>query len=135
MKPLDNKFNFYAFQFNPTPNYEKTLICTTERVYPLQTMLLIFYSSCVFFMLIFRPLAMRNTSVEKTSLYYSLYAFPLLVLLHSILGGFIYFSFPYISIILSCAMNASHFAMKQDMNMKQLLLASFTVRNIFIIGE
>lgn len=114
--------------------YEKTLICTQERVYPLQTMVLIFYASCVCCMLIFRPMVM-SPIIEKTSLYYALYAFPLLALIYAVAGGFIYFSFAYISIILSCAMNAGHFAMKQDMNMKQLLMASCNLRNILIIGE
>lgn len=130
----DLTFLSFSFQYNPTPMYEKTLICTQERVYPLQTMVLIFYSSCVVSMLILRPTVMKSPIHEKTSLYYALYAFPLLLLIHAILGGFIYFSFPYISIIISCAMNAGHFAMKQDMDMKQLLISSCGLRNLIIIG-
>lgn len=122
-------------QFNPTPNYEKTLICTQERVYPLQTIVLIFYSSCVASMLILRPFVMKSPINEKTSLYYALYAFPLLGLIYAVAGGFIYFSFPYISIIISCAANAGHFAMKQDMDMKQLLVSSCSLRNLIIISE
>jgi hypothetical protein len=86
-------------------------------------------------MLIFRPLVMKSPIIEKTSLYYALYAFPLLAFIYALAGGFIYFSFPYISIIISCAMNAGHFAFKEDMSMKQLLLASCNLRNIIIIGE
>lgn len=128
--------DFYTYFFNPSPNYEKTLICTQERVYPLQTMVLVFYASCVIFMLIFRPLVMSNGPAnEKTSLYYALYAFPLLFLIYSIGGGFIYYSFAYISIIISCGMNAGHFAMKQDMDMKKLLVSSCGMRNLIIIGE
>lgn len=120
-------------QFNPTPNYEKTLICTQERVYPLQTMVLIFYSSCVVSMLILRPCVMKTS--DKSSLYYALYAFPLLCLIYALAGGFIYFSFPYISIIISCGVTAFHFAMKQDMDMKQLLVSSCSLRNLIIISE
>lgn len=133
--------DFYTYFFNPTPNYEKTLICTQERVYPLQTMVLIFYSSCVFMMLVFRPILNEKfckNKVERASLavYYGLYAFPLLALIQAIAGGFIYFSFPYISIIISCAINAINFAMKDDQDTKQLLINSLTsVRNIIIIGE
>lgn len=125
----------YSYQFNPTPNYEKTLICTQERVYPLQTIVLIFYSSCVVSMLILRPFVMKSPINEKSSLYYALYAFPLLGLIYAVAGGFIYFSFPYISIIISCAANAGHFAMKQDMDMKQLLVSSCSLRNLIIISE
>lgn len=79
---------------------------------------------------------MRSPINEKTSLYYALYAFPLLALIYAVAGGFIYFSFPYISIIISCAMNAGHFAMKQDMeDMKQLLVSSCGLRNLIIIGK
>lgn len=127
--------DFYTYFFNPTPMYEKTLICTQERVYPLQTIVLVFYSSCVISMLILRPMVMKSPINEKTSLYYALYAFPLLALMYAVFGGFIYFSFPYISIIISCAMNAAHFAMKQDMDMKQLLVSSCGIRNLIIIGE
>ncbi|KAL7024710.1 hypothetical protein ACKWTF_013180 [Chironomus riparius] len=131
--------DFYTYFFNPSPGYEKTLICTQERVYPLQTLVLIFYASCVFFMLLFRPILNERyckNKVERASLavYYGLYAFPLLALIYAVAGGFIYFSFPYISLIISCAVNAGHFAMKQDQDTKQLLISSLTsIRNVIII--
>lgn len=86
-------------------------------------------------MLILRPFVMKSPINEKSSLYYALYAFPLLGLIYAVAGGFIYFSFPYISIIISCAANAGHFAMKQDMDMKQLLVSSCSLRNLIIISE
>lgn len=92
-------------------------------------------------MLLFRPFLNERyckNKVERASLavYYGLYAFPLLALIYAVAGGFIYFSFPYISIIISCAVNAGHFAMKQDQDTKQLLISSLTsIRNVIIIGK
>jgi hypothetical protein len=109
-------------------------------VYPLQTLILMFYASCVFFMLLLRPIAERfaKNKIEKGSLsiYYGLYAFPLLTLIYAIFGGFIYFSFPYISIIISCAQNAAYFATKPEQDPKKLLVSSLTsIRNVIIISK
>jgi JNK1/MAPK8-associated membrane protein len=132
--------DWYTYLFNPSPRYESVLICTQERVYPLQTMVLVFYVFCVTFMLLFRPIinervkpAIANPSL---AIYHALYAFPLLALVHSLFGGPVYFSFPYLSIIISCGANAGHFAMKLDQTTKSLLITSVTdMRNIIIIGK
>lgn len=132
--------DWYTYFFNPSPRYESTLVCTAERVYPLQTMVLIFYVFCVTSMLLLRPFVNEKCKpkIEKASLavYYALYAFPLLALIHSLFGGLVYFAFPYLSIIISCGANAGHFAMKLDQSAKSLLITSVTdVRNVIIIGE
>lgn len=132
--------DFYTFFYNPSLRYEKTLVCTQERVYPLQTMVLVFYVFCVTFMLVLRPpinLKVKD-KIEKASLavYYALYAFPLLAIVHSLFGGVVYYAFPFLSIIISCGANAGHFAMKLDQSTKSLLITSVTdVRNIIIIGK
>lgn len=132
--------DWYSYLFNPSPRYEKVMICTQERVYPLQTMVLVFYVFCVTFMLVLRPII--NEKVKPTianpslAIYHSLYAFPLLALIHSLFGGLVYFAFPYLSIIISCGANAGHFAMKLDQTTKSLLITSVTdLRNIIIIGK
>lgn len=132
--------DWYTYFFNPSPLYESTLVCTAERVYPLQTMVLIFYVFCVTLMLLLRPLVNERCKpkIEKASMaiYYALYAFPLLALIHSLFGGLVYFAFPYLSIIISCGANAGHFAMKLDQTTKSLLITSVTdVRNIIIISK
>lgn len=131
--------DWYTYFFNPSPRYESTLICTQERVFPLQTICICFYVFCVTFMLVLRPFVNEKCKpkIEKASLavYYALYAFPLLALVHSLFGGLVYFAFPYLSIIISCGANAGHFAMKLDQTTKSLLITSVTdVRNVIIIG-
>lgn len=132
--------DWYTYFFNPAPLYESTMICTAERVYPLQTMVLIFYVFCVTLMLLLRPFVNEKckSKIEKApmAVYYALYAFPLLALVHSLFGGLVYFAFPYLSIIISCGANAGHFAMKLDQTTKSLLITSVTdVRNIIIISK
>lgn len=116
------------------------MICTHERVYPLQTIVLVFYVFCVSSMLVLRPIINNKVraKIEKCSLavYYALYAFPILAVIHALFGGLVYYSFPFLSIVISCAANASHFALKLDQSTKSLLITSVTdIRNILIIGE
>lgn len=132
--------DWYTYLFNPSPRYEGTLVCTAERVYPLQTMVLVFYVFCITIMLLLRPFVNERCKpkIEKASLaiYYALYAFPLLALIHSLFGGLVYFAFPYLCLVISCGANACHFAMKLDQSAKSLLITSLTdLRNIIIIGK
>lgn len=91
-------------------------------------------------MLILRPIINNRVraKIEKCSLavYYALYAFPILAVIHALFGGLVYYSFPFLSIVISCAANASHFALKLDQSTKSLLITSVTdIRNVLIIGE
>uniref|UniRef100_U5EYB0 Putative conserved plasma membrane protein n=1 Tax=Corethrella appendiculata TaxID=1370023 RepID=U5EYB0_9DIPT len=132
-----NKFSdWYTLFHNPAPNYDKTLYCTQEAVYPLQTMIFVFYLFCVTLMMIIRPglnarfLPQRG----KMAVYYALYIFPILSLLHAVAGGLIYYSFPYLSIVISVVSNAFHFSIKLDQSMKSLIKTSVTqIRNVIII--
>lgn len=110
---VTNFSDFYTLFHNPSPGYEKTLICTQEAgkmltifndsvlmkiysfshpiaVYPLQTMVLIFYLFCVTFMMIFRPgLNARYMKNGKIAIYYALYIFPILSVIHAVASGLI----------------------------------------------
>lgn len=83
--------DWYTLFHNPTPNYETTLYCTQEAVYPLQTMIFVFYLFCVTFMMIIRPgLNVKFLPYRgKLAVYYALYIFPILALLHAVAGGVI----------------------------------------------
>lgn len=156
-----NFSDFYTLFYNPSPHYEKTLICTQEAVFPLQTMVLIFYLFCVTFMMIIRPSlnAKYMPNHGKMAIYYALYIFPILSMIHAVGSGFICklldririrfctwtcnelnlisdYSFPYLSILLSVVNNANHFSIKLDQSMKSLVISSVTeIRNVIIIRE
>nr|CAD7201609.1 unnamed protein product [Timema douglasi] len=108
--------DWYTLLHNPNPDYADTLHCTQEAVYPLYTMVFIFYALSIVLMLLMRPwLAGHFLPVYgKMSIYAALYFFPTLALIQAVLGGLIYYSFPYMVIIMSVISNAAHFAFKLD---------------------
>ncbi|XP_015120209.1 JNK1/MAPK8-associated membrane protein [Diachasma alloeum] len=128
--------DWYTLLHNPSPNYESSLHCTQEAVYPLYTMVFVFYSLGVLLMLLVRPPIAKKFLPKqgKFSIYAALYFFPILALLHAVGGGLIYYSFPYITIILSVLSNAAHFAFKLNQTMKSLLLSSVSdIKNVVVI--
>ncbi|XP_015591184.1 JNK1/MAPK8-associated membrane protein [Cephus cinctus] len=128
--------DWYTLLHNPNPNYEMTLHCTQEAVYPLYTMVFVFYALGVIIMLLVRPLVAHKFLPKpgKFSIYAALYFFPILALSHAVGGGLIYYSFPYITIILSVLSSAAHFAFKLNQSMQSLLLSSVSdIRNVVVI--
>ncbi|KAJ8673181.1 hypothetical protein QAD02_004443 [Eretmocerus hayati] len=131
--------DWYTLLHNPTPNYETMLHCTSEAVYPLYTMIFVFYAFATLAMLIIRPLLMFKMLPRrgKLPIYAALYFFPFLALLHAVGSGLIYYSFPYITIVLSALSSAAHFAFQLNQTMKSLLLTSVSEKKniIVIIGH
>ncbi|XP_046741253.1 JNK1/MAPK8-associated membrane protein isoform X2 [Diprion similis] len=84
--------DWYTLLHNPNPDYEKTLHCTQEAVYPLYTMVFIFYALGIILMLLIRPLIAKKFLPKqgKFSIYAALYFFPILAMLHAIGGGLIF---------------------------------------------
>ncbi|KAJ8979740.1 hypothetical protein NQ317_004727 [Molorchus minor] len=52
--------DWYTVLHNPTPNYEKTIHCTQEAVYPLYTVVFLFYGLALSLMLLLRPWVCRK---------------------------------------------------------------------------
>ncbi|KAK7794477.1 hypothetical protein R5R35_004700 [Gryllus longicercus] len=128
--------DWYTLLHNPNPNYSETLHCTQEAVYPLYTIMFIFYALAVVLMLLLRPwLAAHFLPKQgKMSIYAALYFFPTLALIQAVFGGLIYYSFPYIIIVISVFSNATHFAFKLDQSMRFLLFSTIVeFRNMVIL--
>ena len=128
--------DWYTLLHNPTPNYESKLYCTQEAVYPLFTMVFIFYSFSLISMLIIRPFLASKFLPGKgrNAIYAALYFFPIFALIHGVLGGIIYYSYPYIIILSSIVSCAAHFAFKLDQSVKSLILTSvLDTRNLVIL--
>ncbi|XP_035211953.1 JNK1/MAPK8-associated membrane protein-like [Stegodyphus dumicola] len=128
--------DWYTLLHNPTPGYVKTLRCTQEAVYPLYSMIFIHYALALLFMLLFRPLIVSKYSGGrgKKSIYLTMYLIPVLVLLQATCGGLLYYSFPYIVIILSFISVAAHLAFRLDQSMKSLFITSIRdIRNLIIL--
>ncbi|KAH8408353.1 hypothetical protein KR215_003462 [Drosophila sulfurigaster] len=128
--------DWYTLFYNPNPNYEATYHCTQEAVYPLQTIVLVYYFLCLLNMFLIRPLISSLFDVRgKAPIYSALYFLPLLTLIHGTCCGLIYYSFPYLSIAMSMVATAIHYAMKLDQTQKALLLSSvWEMKNVVIIS-
>ncbi|XP_039300303.1 JNK1/MAPK8-associated membrane protein-like [Nilaparvata lugens] len=90
------------------------------------TMVLIFYAFSVCIMMLIRPWLAKYFVPKggKVTIYAALYLYPILAVLHSVFGGLIYYSFPYIIIILSVVSSAGHFAVELDQTVRNLLLSA-----------
>uniref|UniRef100_A0A8C1GEM0 JNK1/MAPK8-associated membrane protein-like n=1 Tax=Cyprinus carpio TaxID=7962 RepID=A0A8C1GEM0_CYPCA len=85
--------DWYTMLYNPSPDYVTTLHCTQEAVFPLYTIVLIYYAFCLFLMMLLRPLLVKKIAcgLGKTdrfrSIYAALYFFPILTVLQAVGGG------------------------------------------------
>lgn len=117
--------------------YSETMHCTHEAVYPLYTIVFAYYAACLLLMLIIRPIVIQctgNTQYGSKAIYAGLYFIPVLMVIHATLCGLLYFSFPYLIIVVSLWSNASHFATQINQSVKLLFLSCVTnKRNIAII--
>lgn len=121
---IDRLSDWYTYFHNPTPNYEKTLNCTQEAVYPFYSMIFVFYGICGLTMLLLRPILASKLLPGRgnSSIFAALYFLPMLALIQAVGGGLVYESFPYIVVILSLISSAFHFAFKLNQSALALLL-------------
>ncbi|XP_019647655.1 PREDICTED: JNK1/MAPK8-associated membrane protein-like isoform X2 [Branchiostoma belcheri] len=124
--------DWYTILYNPSPGYTSTLHCTQEAVYPLYTMVFMYYAVSLCLMLLFRPLLSNRLCKNKgaASIYAALYFIPILVVIHAVGAGLIYYAFPYIVIVASVLTNAVYFAQRDIQNVRQIVSSK---RNILIL--
>ena len=128
--------DWYTLLYNPTPNYESKLYCTHEAVYPLYSIVFIFYALSLICMILIRPFLSSKflPGRGRNAIYAALYFFPTFALAHGVLGGVIYYSYPYIIIITSLITCAAHYAFKLDQSIKSLMKSSvLDLRNLVIL--
>ncbi|XP_064484367.1 JNK1/MAPK8-associated membrane protein-like [Ornithodoros turicata] len=128
--------DWYTLLHNPTPGYKHTLRCTQEAVYPLYSMVFIYYGFCLVSLLLLRPVLVFRvfTGQAKKSIFLTMYIIPAMALIHATMAGLLYYSFPYITIILSVISMATHFAFRLDQSMCALLVHTVKeARNLTIL--
>ncbi|XP_042226388.1 JNK1/MAPK8-associated membrane protein-like [Homarus americanus] len=128
--------DWYPLFHNPDPNYEGVLHSTQEAVYPLYSMVFVFYTLCLMVMLLVWLILPSKLlpGRGKTAIYSALYFLPALIVTHAVGAGLIYYSFPYMVIILSIISNAAHFAFQLDQSIPGLLMECvMEVRNLVIL--
>ncbi|ODN04944.1 JNK1/MAPK8-associated membrane protein [Orchesella cincta] len=126
--------DWYPIFYNPNPNYEETIHCSYEAVYPLYTIVLVFYALADVLMVFVRLIARCFKIKVAKSIYSGLYFYPMLALGHLMFGGLVYYVFPYITIVTSVVSCAYHFASRSNQTIKALLWESISDwRNIGVI--
>jgi len=101
---------------NNVASHYSTLHCTQERVYPLYSLVLIFYGFSLVFLLLFRPLvsSLFVQGKGRKCIYAALYFYPILIGIHAAGGGLVYFCYPYLTLCLSLITVAIHFALRTE---------------------
>lgn len=128
--------DWYTLLHNPRPNYEEKIYCTQEAVYPLYTIVFLFYILALVLMLFVRPWVCRKCLPRqgKMAIYAAMYFIPILILIHAVIGGLIYYSFPYLIVVISVISCAAHFAVRMDQSVSALIRSTMTQpRNIVIL--
>ncbi|XP_043930397.1 JNK1/MAPK8-associated membrane protein, partial [Protopterus annectens] len=125
---VDMLSDWYTMLYNPSPDYITTLHCTHEAVYPLYTIVFVYYAFCLAFMMLLRPLLVKKIacglgkSDRFKSIYAALYFFPILTVLQAVGGGLLYYSFPYIILVLSLITLAVFMSTSEIQSFKDLLV-------------
>ncbi|XP_015278570.1 PREDICTED: JNK1/MAPK8-associated membrane protein [Gekko japonicus] len=120
--------DWYTMLYNPSPDYVTTIHCTHEAVYPLYTIVFIYYAFCLVLMMLLRPLLVKKIacglgkSDRFKSIYAALYFFPILTLLQAVGGGLLYYAFPYIILVLSLVTLAVYMSASEVETFKDLLV-------------
>ncbi|XP_031555581.1 JNK1/MAPK8-associated membrane protein-like [Actinia tenebrosa] len=115
--------DWYTVFYNPKPDYVNTIHCTNEAVYPLYTIVLTFYAICVAMLLVIRPLMSHYICAGQglSSIYAGMYFLPILTAIHAILGGLLYYTYPYIILVSSVLSTATVLAKNHITGFRQLL--------------
>ncbi|KAL3287169.1 hypothetical protein HHI36_001648 [Cryptolaemus montrouzieri] len=128
--------DWYTLLHNPDPNYEETIHCTQEAVYPLYSIIFLFYTMNLLCMFCFRTWVCRKVmpGPGKMSIYAAMYYLPILAVSHALIGGLLYYAFPYLIVVMSVISCAVHFAFSINQTVFSLIMTSLTSpRNIIIL--
>jgi len=121
-----NISDWYPLFYNPQPNYAEYVHCSHEVVYPLYTIIIVFYAVADLSMLVLGLIAHLLKFQVGKFIYAGLYFYPVLALGHLLLGGVIYSIFPFITILASVISCSYHFAKRTNQDLQNLIVESLT---------
>ncbi|RWS01264.1 JNK1/MAPK8-associated membrane protein-like protein [Dinothrombium tinctorium] len=83
--------DWYTLFFNPSPDFKTTLRCTQESVYPLYSMIFLFYLLSLLLLITVRPFVILKISHKNATktIYLTMYVIPALAVIHAIFCGLI----------------------------------------------
>lgn len=102
--PVNEFADWYSVFYNPSIDYYTKTDCSQEIVYPLYSLVMLFYVLSVVIMLILRGLAKRLILTNRIYVEYlnkatfaALYFYPIMFIIHVVAAGVIYSTFPLIT--------------------------------------
>ncbi|KAL5254856.1 hypothetical protein ACHWQZ_G014335 [Mnemiopsis leidyi] len=103
--------DWYSVFQNPSEKFVETIYCDSEVVYPLFSIVYKFLGFCLIMMILIKSWY-KPTVFTTSSVYATLYFIPGIALLHGLLCGVIYYSFPYLcisgSLLLTAILMSEH---------------------------
>ncbi|KJH44999.1 putative adipose-regulatory protein [Dictyocaulus viviparus] len=114
---------WYPEFYNPIINHVKPMRCSYEIVFPLYSFPFIYLIFLLCAVLLFRSILyifVLKRSKEAKAFYYALISIPKIAIVHAILAGVLYQSFPYIIMFCSLCANAVHLAIEGKVSVKDI---------------
>ena len=100
---VDSIKDWYTIFYNPKPDFVNEIRCTQEAVYPLYTIIFIYHAGCLLLLLTMRQIILHflKGMNGRKSTYATMYFLPIISVIHGILSGVIYYSYPYLLLVAS----------------------------------
>ncbi|CAP29295.1 Protein CBR-JAMP-1 [Caenorhabditis briggsae] len=116
---------WYPACYNPKIGYTKTMRCTYEVVFPLYSITFVHHMILMGAIFTLRSIlycAMLYKAYNAKPYYLAIVSVPLLVMIHSVLSGLIFYSFPYILLIGSLWAMCFHLALEGKRPLKEMIV-------------
>uniref|UniRef100_A0A915BBQ2 JNK1/MAPK8-associated membrane protein n=1 Tax=Parascaris univalens TaxID=6257 RepID=A0A915BBQ2_PARUN len=129
---------WYPMFYNPVLNHTHVLRCTYELVFPLYSLPFIYFACCLIWLVVLRSVLyatmLRRSAVSSLPYYAALYSIPLFAFTHAIFAGLLYYSFAWVTLLCSVALNAIHMAVERGTRLRTLCVEMlFRARNLVML--
>ncbi|VDM39161.1 unnamed protein product [Toxocara canis] len=128
---------WYPMFYNPVINHTHILRCNYEVVFPLYSLPFIYLAFCLVWLVVLRSVLyatfLRHSAVSSSPYYAALYSIPLLALIHALFAGLLYYSFAWVTLLCSVAVNAVHMAVERGTRLRTLCVEMSRARNLAML--
>ncbi|WKY09058.1 hypothetical protein Q1695_001868 [Nippostrongylus brasiliensis] len=120
---------WYPELYNPIMKHVKPLRCSYEIVFPLYSLPFVYLIFLLFAVLILRStlyVGILRRKRDAKAFYYALLSIPKIAVIHAVLAGVLYQSYPYIVMVCSLCATAIHLAAEGKMSMREIARVTYT---------
>ncbi|KAJ1372857.1 hypothetical protein KIN20_035143 [Parelaphostrongylus tenuis] len=128
---------WYPQLYNPIINHVKPLRCSYEVVFPLYSFPFVYLLFLLCTVLVFRTLlytSILKRNKDAKAFYCALLALPKIAVIHALLAGVLYQSYPYIVMLWSLCANAVHLAIEGKVSVKEIAIMRGCSRVLVMLG-